>query len=236
MSKPRYWAVMPAAGVGRRMGGSSPKQYLPLLDSTVIEFALRPLLNHPLIERVIVVLSASDSEFQALPLAKHPKIQCVTGGAERADSVLAGLKALLNMAADNDVVFVHDAARPCLTLGDIDLLIETLSSGGDGAILAQPVVETVKLSDKNGNIEQTLDRQRVFLAQTPQCFALRALYEGYERARQEGWIATDEASIFEKLGRQPKLVSGPRRNIKITHPDDLALASFYLQVENSLCE
>lgn len=236
MSKSRYWAVMPAAGVGRRMGGSSPKQYLPLLDATVIEFALRPLLNHPLIERVIVVLSASDSEFQALPLAKHPKIQCVTGGAERADSVLAGLKALLNMAADNDVVFVHDAARPCLTLGDIDLLIEALSSGGDGAILAQPVVETVKLSDKNGNIEQTLDRQRVFLAQTPQCFSLRALYEGYERARQEGWIATDEASILEKLGRQPKLVSGARRNIKITHPDDLALASFYLQVENSLCE
>lgn len=236
MSAPRFWAVVPAAGIGRRMGGDTPKQYLPLLDATVIEYSLRPLLEHSAIQQVVVVLAENDSYFHSLALAKHPKIQCVTGGAERADSVLAGLEVLLGLGADEDIVLVHDAARPCLTLGDIDLLIEAIASSKDGVILAQPVVETVKYSDAEGAVEQTLDRNCVYLAQTPQCFALRALYEGYGRARDEAWVATDEASIFEKMGRHPRLVKGARRNIKITHPDDLALASFYLQEENSLCE
>lgn len=236
MPAPRYWAVVPAAGIGRRMGGATPKQYLPLLEATVIEYALRPLLEHAAIQQVVVVLAEGDDYFHHLPLAKHPKIQCVIGGAERADSVLAGLAFLLGLGADEDIVLVHDAARPCLTTGDIDLLIDALATSNDGVILAQPVVETVKYSDIEGAIEQTLDRNRVYLAQTPQCFALRALYEGYERARDEAWNATDEASIFEKMCRHPRLVNGARRNIKITHPDDLALASFYLQDENSLCE
>lgn len=235
MALPTFNAVVPAAGIGSRMGSSLPKQYLPLLDATVIEYALAPLLNHPAIQTVVVVLSAQDQRFLTLPVSSHPKITTVVGGKERADSVLAGLNALASENT-NSYVMVHDAARPCLTIDDIDLLIEGVEGHADGAILAQPVVETVKLSGASHHIEGTLDRSRVYLAQTPQCFPLIPLQKGYQQAQNEGWPATDEASIFEMLGYSPRLVSGRRRNIKITHPDDLALASFYLQDTKAQCE
>lgn len=232
MHPPSYWAVVPAAGVGSRMGSSLPKQYLTLGDKTVIELALSALLDHPLIRGVVVALSEDDDLFHTLAVFEHPKLRTVLGGAERADSVLAGLVALSAVAGEEDWILVHDAARPCLQKRDIDSLINTLGPNDAGAILAQPVVETVKLSDGNNRIAHTLSRDHVFLAQTPQCFKLRELREGYALALQEGWAVTDEASVFERLGVQPRLVAGRRQNIKVTHPDDLALARFFLQQES----
>lgn len=232
MLSPSYWAVVPAAGVGSRMGSSLPKQYLTLSDKTVIEHALCALLEHPLIRGVVVAVSEDDDFFHTLAVFSHPKLRTVLGGAERATSVLAGLVALSAEAGEDDWVLVHDAARPCLQKRDIDSLINALGPNDCGAILAQPVVETVKLSDEKNSIVQTLSRDHVFLAQTPQCFKLRELREGYALALQEGSAVTDEASVFERLGLQPRLVAGRRQNIKITHPDDLALAKFFLQQES----
>ncbi len=228
MSAPNFWAVVPAAGIGSRMGASVAKQYLPLLDATVIEYALQPLLDHPLVKGVVVAVAADDHEFYRLPIAKHPKLRTVLGGSERAASVHAGLVALSGEAGQDDWVLVHDAARPCLNQNDLDKLINALQPGDCGAILAQPVVETVKHSDGSGHIEHTLDRRLVYLAQTPQCFGLHELRDGYAHALDQQWSVTDEASVFECLGMHPRLVDGSRQNIKITHPDDLALASFYL--------
>lgn len=232
MSTPRCWAVVPAAGIGTRMGAHLPKQYLPLQGATVIEHALRPLLDHPLIVGVVVAVSADDHMFHRLDVFKHPKLSTVLGGSERGASVLAGLVALAAEANDDDWVLVHDAARPCLSRADIDDLLTALQREDCGAILAQPVVETVKLSDGGGLVAETLNREHIYLAQTPQCFGLRELREGYALALEEGWCVTDEASVFERLGKQPRLVAGRRQNIKITHPDDLALASFFLQQES----
>ncbi len=235
MSAPNFWAVVPAAGIGSRMRASLPKQYLPLLDATVIEYALRPLLEHPLVKGVVVAVAEDDQQFYRLSVAKHPKLRTVLGGIERAASVHAGLVALSAEADEKDWVLVHDAARPCLSQTDLNRLIDALQPGDCGAILAQTVVETVKHSDGSGCIEHTLDRRLVYLAQTPQCFGLHELREGYAHALEHGWLVTDEASVFECMGRRPRLVNGSRRNIKITHPDDLALASFYLQEKVSSC-
>jgi len=231
MSVNNIWAVVPAAGTGSRMGSDIPKQYLLINNQCVIEYSLSALLEHELIQGVVVALAETDQHFQTLAIAKHPKLTTVIGGSTRAESVLAGVEAILDYDASCDWVMVHDAARPCLKANDINGLIQSLRQNDCGAILAQPVVETVKTSYKDGLISATIDRQTVFLAQTPQFFGVRALREGYSRAIAEGWSVTDEASVFEKLNNQPRIVPGGRHNIKITHPEDLALASFYLQQE-----
>ncbi|WP_020210928.1 2-C-methyl-D-erythritol 4-phosphate cytidylyltransferase [Gilvimarinus chinensis] len=218
-------AVVPAAGVGRRMASDIPKQYLPLAGSTVIEQTLAKLLSIPAINVIVVAVSADDGDWQQLPLAHHPKVKTVIGGAERAHSVLAALE-YLKSAGGAGQVLVHDAARPCVRVADVQRLLD--SCGDGGGILAAPVSDTLKKSGVDGGIENTVPRQNLWAAFTPQMFELHALHQALQGALQAGFEITDEASAMEWAGKTPQLVEGHRDNIKITRPEDLLLADLIL--------
>ena len=229
----RYWSVVPAAGVGRRMGGDLPKQYLPLRGRPLIEHALLRLLEQPRIERVVVALAESDPWWDALDIASHPSIIRVGGGSERADSVLNGLLALAELAAPDDWVLVHDAARPCLHREDLKRLINGLQQHPVGGLLGVPLHDTVKRATADGEVLETLPREQLWRAFTPQMFRYARLRSALERARQKGLAVTDEASAMEQAGLRPLLVEGRADNIKITRPEDLVLAGFYLEQDRS---
>ena len=226
--QPRCWGVLPAAGVGNRMGGERPKQYIELAGATLLEHSLRSLLTSPRIAGVMVALHPDDRWAEALVLLGDQRVHTTTGGAERSDSVLAALVALAPLADDGDWVLVHDAARPCLQPADLERLIDTVTTAGVGGILAEPVVDTVKLADDRGRVRQTLDRNALWRAQTPQMFPLGALRGALSAARERGLAVTDEASAMELAGEPVQLVAGSSRNLKVTVPADLELAAWYL--------
>ncbi|MBR9726525.1 2-C-methyl-D-erythritol 4-phosphate cytidylyltransferase [Shewanella intestini] len=217
-------AIVPAAGIGSRMKADKPKQYLMLGNQPIIAHTLDCLLTHPKIQKVIVALHLKDDYFSQLKQAKHPKLLQVNGGDERADSVLAGLK----LISGNQWALVHDAARPCLTHQDIDALIASQIQHPQGAILAMPVRDTMKRSDKHGNILATVERELLWHALTPQLFRADELKNNIEQAIAQGVVITDEASAMEWAGVTPGLINGRADNIKVTHPDDLALAALFL--------
>ncbi|MCG5514432.1 MULTISPECIES: 2-C-methyl-D-erythritol 4-phosphate cytidylyltransferase [Ectothiorhodospira] len=225
---PGFWAVIPAAGVGSRMRADRPKQYLPLAGRTVLEHTLDIFFRHPRISGVVLVISADDGWFGDLDIRTDKPLWVVDGGAERCHSVLNGLKALMTHADPRDWVLVHDAARPCLSDGDLDQLLDTLRDDPVGGILATPVRDTKKRAGPDGRISATVDRGAMWRAFTPQMFRLAALEAALERALAEGFLVTDEASAMEHAGQAPLLVEGSARNIKITQPEDLSLAEFYL--------
>ncbi len=214
---------MPAAGHGRRMGAASgtPKQYLALAGRTVLEHALAPFLADPGCRGIIVALAAGDTVFATLPIAADGRVQCVIGGAERRDSVAAGLAALAGRAQPTDWVLVHDAARPCLPAADLAALLDALPTAAAGALLAVPLVDTLKRADARGSVEATVPRAGLWRAQTPQAFRLDRLRVALERHP----AATDEASAVEALGDRPQLVAGSPDNLKITAPADLVQAA-----------
>lgn len=226
---PRYWAVIPAAGVGKRMQADRPKQYLRLLGKTVIEHTLDRFLNHPRIDGLVVAVSADDAYWPALSLPQTKPLFTVEGGAERCDTVLNALRFLSEQADARDWVLVHDAARPCLAREDLERLIDTVSEDPVGGILATPVRDTKKRADKDGRIQHTVDREDLWRALTPQMFRLGPLMGALEQALNEGAVITDEASAMEHIGERPLLVEGSANNIKVTQPEDLALAEFFLQ-------
>jgi len=222
---PGVCAVVPAAGFGRRMQTECPKQYLSIGNKTILEHAVAALLAHPRVERVIIAISDGDARFQQLPLANHPQITVVEGGSERADSVLAGLKA----AGDAQWVLVHDAARPCLHQNDLANLLALSETSRVGGILAAPVRDTMKRAEPGiAAIAHTVDRNDLWHALTPQFFPRELLFDCLTRALNEGATVTDEASALEYCGFHPQLVAGRADNIKVTRPEDLALAEFYL--------
>lgn len=222
---PGVCAVVPAAGFGRRMQTECPKQYLSIGNKTILEHAVAALLAHPRVERVIIAISDGDARFQQLPLANHPQITVVEGGTERADSVLAGLKA----AGDAQWVLVHDAARPCLHQDDLANLLALSETSRVGGILAAPVRDTMKRAEPGiAAIAHTVDRNDLWHALTPQFFPRELLFDCLTRALNEGATVTDEASALEYCGFHPQLVAGRADNIKVTRPEDLALAEFYL--------
>ncbi|RTZ72565.1 MAG: 2-C-methyl-D-erythritol 4-phosphate cytidylyltransferase [Gammaproteobacteria bacterium] len=227
-----YWAVVPAAGVGRRMQAGLPKQYLLLNGRRVIDWTLEVLLAEPRIRGVYVALGAEDPFWESCEHAGHPRVRRVAGGEERAHSVLSALLALETEAAPADRVLVHDAARPCLRPEDLSKLLE-LASGEAGGLLAMPVRDTMKRADAEGRSETTLDRSRIWHAFTPQLFPLATLRDALEQALAAGVAVTDEASAMEWAGNRPRLVEGHPDNIKITRPGDLELAGFYLQKRNA---
>lgn len=215
-------AIVPAAGIGSRMGADCPKQYLQLAGKTILEHTLERLLSHPAIAQVIVALAPHDRWFEALPVAADPRIVRVEGGAERAFSVLNGLH-----VAQGEWVLVHDAARPCLTHGDLDALIATAMNCG-GAILGSRVRDTMKRSDGEGNIIATVEREQLWHALTPQMFLTRALKRALEEGLLLGATITDEASAMERAGFTVRMVEGRADNIKVTRPEDLSLAGLFL--------
>lgn len=223
----KYWAVVPAAGVGKRMNADRPKQYLELAGKAVIEQTILRLLQAEIFSAIAVAISIEDPYWPELALAKHEKIFTAPGGKERADSVLSGLKSISHKANGDDWVLVHDAARPCLTSEDIQKLINTLKDDKVGGILALSSHDTLKQVDGN-RIINTLDRRQIWRALTPQMFRYGQLKSALEQTVGDTRI-TDEASALEIQGFTPKIVEGRPDNIKITRPEDLGLAQFYLE-------
>jgi len=223
----KFWAVVPAAGVGKRMQSDRPKQYLELAGKTVIEQTLIRLLGAEVFSAVAVAISVEDPYWPELELSRHPQVLTAPGGKERADSVLSALKTLQGRADDNDWVLVHDAARPCITSEDIHQLIDTLADEPVGGILALSSHDTLKDVQDNA-IVGTLDRRHIWRALTPQMFRYGMLRAALIEAEGNPMI-TDEASALELKGLKPKIVEGRPDNLKITRPEDLALATFYLE-------
>ncbi|MCW9710640.1 2-C-methyl-D-erythritol 4-phosphate cytidylyltransferase [Avibacterium sp. 21-586] len=217
-------ALVPAAGIGRRMNADRPKQYLTIHGKTILEHTLELLLSADKISRIVLAINPNDSYLSEINLLQHPNITLINGGETRAESVLNGLRAI--NTEENAWVMVHDAARPCLTLQELEALASITHP--DGAILAIPAVDTIKRSNPYHLIEKTEDRTEIWLAQTPQFFPLASLKQAIEYALIQQQNITDESSAMELLGFKPQLVMGKTSNIKITHPDDLALAEFYL--------
>ena len=224
MHKVNLVAVIAAAGIGKRVGAAIPKQYLTLLGKTIIEYSIQPFLEHPDINQVVVSIAKNDDWFSTLPIANHSKIKLVEGGAERVDSVLSALQVI-----DQDAyVLVHDAARPCITRGDIDKLIAHVCRSQQGAILAACVRDTMKRTDVHGNIINTVDRHHLWHALTPQMFQNRQLMAAIQATDNSEKI-TDEASALELAGMPVSIVEGRSDNIKVTRHEDLQLAELYLK-------
>jgi 2-C-methyl-D-erythritol 4-phosphate cytidylyltransferase len=226
-----HWAIIPAAGVGKRMGAAIPKQYLQLTGRPVIDHTLERILLHPRIDGVYVALGEDDGWWEDTEFAGHPDLVRVAGGAERCHSVLNALDALLDRAAADDWVLVHDAARPCVRRGDITRLIDTLAEHPVGGLLGMPVRDTMKRTDAAGLVEHTVERANLWHAFTPQMFRVGPLHEALRGALAAGVTVTDEASAMERAGQRPLMVEGSPDNLKITRPEDLALAGYYLSVQ-----
>ena len=217
----KLWVVVPAAGIGSRFGAETPKQYQLLAGEPIMVRTLQKLLLlEP--EAVAVAVHPADQRWQHLSVSHHHKIRTVQGGSERADSVRFVVDSLANEAADNDWVMVHDIARPCVQLSDIQKLLEVLADHPVGGILATPVSDTVKrVADNSQEIRATEDRSQLWAAQTPQLFRYGVLSQALANA---GSQVTDEASAVEQTGLTPLVVEGSRDNIKITRQEDIAIA------------
>lgn len=221
---PRYFALIPAAGVGARMAASGPKQYLKIGGKPMLRHAIDAFLFSELIAHTYVVVSADDPFIDGI-VPSHGVTVLRCGGATRMESVQNGLAALGGTLRDNDWVLVHDAARPGLDEALIEKLIISTGEHPVGGLLALPVVDTVKRS-MAGEVG-TVSREGMWLAQTPQMFRYRLLRDALAVARDPRQI-TDDASAVEALGLSPKLVEGHPRNMKVTMPGDVRLAEMYL--------
>lgn len=229
MHSPKIWAVLPAAGSGSRMNASVPKQYLTLSGKAVIRHVLEAFDRHPRVDGIVVALAAGDDTWPSVRPQLRKPLHQVTGGATRMLSVLNGLSHLLERAAPEDWVMVHDAARPCLTQGELDHLIDKLEDDPVGGLLGVPITDTVKRVDAEARALETLDRTQLWRAFTPQMFRLNPLHRALREALEHGVQVTDEAAAMERMGHAPQMVQGLPGNIKITHPHDLALAEFHLR-------
>ena len=229
------WAILPAAGIGRRMGSNTPKQYLPLDGIPVIVRTLQRLLAVAAIDKIVVVLHPQDDHWKTLDIPGGERMACTEGGQARYQSVLNGLRALSGAAQESDWVLVHDAVRPCVPVADIEKLIATLQSHDVGGLLATPVDNTLKQAGQDLVVSSTVDRNLYFNALTPQMFRYGLLLAAMERVERDKLAITDEAAAMESMGLRPQLVQGSKTNIKITHDADLALAAAILrQQANSL--
>ncbi|MDA8628218.1 2-C-methyl-D-erythritol 4-phosphate cytidylyltransferase [Pseudomonadales bacterium] len=212
----RLYVVVPAAGTGQRMGSAVPKQYLELNSGQTVLGMTVSKLQSLCPERLVVALHAADTWFDDLHLSG---VDRVVGGENRAASVLSALTAI--DARDDDLILVHDAVRPCVRVADINRLIDLARDHAEGALLATPVIDTLKrVTDQQ--VTATVDRSQLWQAQTPQIFRFELL----KRALLAAPAATDEASAVEALGILPRICRGRADNLKITTNEDLAMARF----------
>jgi len=230
------WVVIPAAGVGKRMRVNHPKQYLQIMNKTVLEHTLSRFMFNPRVKGVVVVISASDEYWpeigNRLKTQSQINLYQADGGQERCHSVLNGLNVLSDKAQDSDWVMVHDAARPCLRENDIQQLIDQLWQHSVGGLLGLPVADTLKLCGENARVKRTVDRKGLWRALTPQMFRYGKLKQALERFIAHPEKMTDEASAMEMAGFEPVMIEGCWDNIKITHPQDIAQAELILQAQN----
>jgi len=225
----RYLALIPAAGAGSRVGQTLPKQYLPILNRPLLHHSIAHLCAHALVERVYVVLAATDrwfNEYDWEPFGAK-LVPLYAGGESRAETVRNGLQRIEREVAGDDWILVHDAARPCVTSALLDRLIGEIGADQTGGLLAVPVADTLKRANSSARVVATEPRARLWQAQTPQMFR----YGMLTRALQSADLAdiTDEASAIERLGLQPRLIASDISNLKVTYPEDLALAEMILK-------
>lgn len=219
-----FYFLIPAAGSGARMGSEIPKQYLCINSKPVVHHVLDVFLSIPVFSKGVIVLSEDDHYWQNNPFL-HDKLTAVIGGSTRHQSVLNGCLELKKKTSqcegNNPWVLVHDAARPGISISLICKMCQQLEKDPVGGILALPVVDTVKQVDASGRITQTLNRELIYLAQTPQMFRLNDLILALEYCKDNHIHVTDEASAIEAIGLSPKIVLGDHNNFKITYPCDL---------------
>ena len=224
----RHIALIPAAGIGTRFGAGKPKQYVEINGKTVLQHTIDIFENHPAIDLIAVIVSPEDKTFQTTPSRKTRVFR--VGGASRAETVRNGVSALLaqGLAAEQDNILVHDAARCCLPPEALTRLIEEAGGQEQGGILAVPVADTLKRADGKNHIGETVSRAGLWQAQTPQLFQTALLHRALSAEDLSG--ITDEASAVEKLGVQPLLVQGDTRNLKLTLSQDEFIVRLLLQV------
>lgn len=230
----RHIALIPAAGAGTRFGATYPKQYHSLAGKTVLQHTVDRFLGWPEIDQVIVVVSPNDQciDHIYVPTSHQTKLQLLRcGGASRAETVLNALHQAYadHLLADDDWVLVHDAARCCVSHTAVQRLIAQVGNDAVGGLLALPVTDTLKQADDQQRVSKTIDRQRLWQAQTPQMFRAKVLQQAL--AQVDVSQITDDASAIEAMGRTPVLVEGESRNFKLTRPEDALLATFFLQQE-----
>jgi 2-C-methyl-D-erythritol 4-phosphate cytidylyltransferase len=224
---PRAWAVVPAGGRGRRMGPGTPKQYLEVAGAPLLVHTLRALLACPLIEAAVLVAPPDDLELAAGIVARHGLSRVVgpvAGGAERQDSVRAGIA---RVPEGVDVIAVHDAVRPFPDPERLGRAVR-LAAGGVGVVVGRPASDTIKRVDEAGRVTETPDRARLWQAFTPQCFPAKMIAAAYEAALRDGAAGTDDAALVERVGGPVVMLEGDRERLKVTHPDDLVTVRAWL--------
>lgn len=228
------WCVVPAAGAGRRAGSGAPKQYRPLLGKPMLLRTMERLALHPRVAGLVVALAERDRHWGGWVSCMGKPVRTCTGGAERADSVRAGLACIADSERPDAWVMVHDAARPCLSHREIDRLLRQGTRHPVGALLALPVRDTVKRADADGNVTETVSRENLWRALTPQLFRLGELRAALDAALADparGGSLTDEASAIELQGKKPLLVEGCDENLKVTSAQDLVRAEAILRAQ-----
>ncbi|MSQ60485.1 MAG: 2-C-methyl-D-erythritol 4-phosphate cytidylyltransferase [Betaproteobacteria bacterium] len=222
------WAVVPAAGSGLRMGCTVPKQYVELHGRPMVWHSVQTLRSHPKVHRVVIAIDEEDRYWDSLRLSEA-LADCIVlrcGGNSRAQTVFNALNAMADRVQAGDWVLVHDAARPCLVASALNRLFHEAMNDEVGGLLALPVRDTLKRAQPDGRVDRTEPREGFWQAQTPQLFRYAMLARAL--AAVDLASVTDEASAIEALGMKPKLVHGSARNIKVTYPDDVALAQMFL--------
>lgn len=233
MSTGKAFALIPAAGMGKRMGASINKQYLQLDGLPIVARTISVFEQSPLIEAIYLVIPADEipycREHVVSACGFRKVVEIVPGGRERQNSVMNGLNAMRRSVADDDVVLIHDGVRPLITPQLLRESIE-VARNNDGALVAVPAKDTIK-TVRDGIIIDTLPREMLWQAQTPQSFRFATIYEAHRAAEKEGFMGTDDASLVERRGGVVRIVRGDYRNIKITTPEDLVLAEAFLAGE-----
>ena len=219
----RIWAVIPAAGVGKRFSSDIPKQYLPLSGTPVLLHSINKLLKFDGFEEILVALNPADTFWQKLNFT-HPKVKTIHGGFERCNSVNSALEDLSDRAGNADWVLVHDAVRPCISDSDLKKITDIVHDEDVGGLLACPILDTIKEVDENLDVQKTIPREKLWSAMTPQIFRYELLKQALEAALVAGRSVTDEASAIESIGLTPRIVQGDKTNIKVTHSTDMVLA------------
>jgi 2-C-methyl-D-erythritol 4-phosphate cytidylyltransferase len=224
-SSKKYWAIVPAAGSGNRFSSDMPKQFHQLDGQQVAQHTLSRLLSLTPLEAIYIPCDIDCPWWSEIPAVRDSRVHLISGGEQRANSVLNGLNALQELASDDDWVLVHDMVRPCVTTDNIRVLMDALIDHPVGGILAAPVNDTLKIVSAESEIHSTVDRDQYRVAQTPQMFRYNRLKQAISAMLKDQLIPTDEAAAIEYTGQQALAVNGRQDNIKITRREDLVIAS-----------
>ncbi len=225
----QYWAIIPATGVGNRMQADRPKQYLTLQGKTILEYTLDKLLGHPAVSGAVLILHSQDAYWTDLNYRHDKTLLIANGGEQRHHSVYNGLQVLQQHLQQDCYVLIHDAVRPFVRHQDLDILMKSVQAGDDGALLAAPVADTLKLVDESKMVSKTISRQGLWRAFTPQAFRLELIMQALQQVISSNQVITDDASAMELAGFHPQIVEADSMNLKITHPNDLVIAEWLLK-------